>query len=91
MKPGGHKGHLRQRRGETVGGVLRRLLGRPPTLLKLLVVVVPLAVIGVAFLPEPLQGAPAAVIGIPAVMWILRQDQLRQAPSPVKDDPDEDC
>ncbi|WP_030252503.1 MULTISPECIES: hypothetical protein [Streptacidiphilus] len=71
---------------ETFGDVLRRVRGRPLTLLTLLVVVVPLVGIGVAFVPQPFQSAPGAVIGIPAAMWILRRDQLRRAATSAKDD-----
>jgi hypothetical protein len=56
---------------------LRRMT-RWPLLLKVLLVVVPLAAFCVAVVPEPFTTGPAFLVGIPLLSWLLRRDQSRR-------------
>ena len=84
MRSGGRKGLRRERVDgrQTVGDVVRRLVGRPPTLLRILAVGIPLSVVGVVFTPAPFQFAPVALIGVPVMAWMMRQDWNGSPPPP---------
>jgi hypothetical protein len=51
---------------------------RWPLLLAVLLVVVPLAAFCVAFVPEPFTTAPAFLVGVPLLSWLLRRGQSRR-------------
>jgi len=44
-------------------------------------VALPVAVVGVVYVPAPFQMVPGALVGVPAIAWLLRRD-WRRSPSP---------
>ncbi|WP_037607329.1 hypothetical protein [Streptacidiphilus rugosus] len=77
MSPRGREDAEEPSSGWTFARNLRllRLLRRPPLLLLVLAVTVPLAAGGVILLPETWQSLPATVIGVPLLSWIIRRAQ----------------
>ncbi|MEU9130448.1 hypothetical protein AB0D08_20515 [Kitasatospora sp. NPDC048540] len=94
MDSGRRKERLREQRaagGETAGDVLRRAVRSKPTLLRILAVVVPPTAVGVAFVPAPYQSLPGALLGMPAVAWLLRRDRPEPTlPTPAQPGPAEE-
>lgn len=63
--------------GETASGVLRRLFRSPPTLLKVLAVILATTVISLEFVPEPWPVAPVFLVGVPLSVWLIGRDRDR--------------
>ncbi|MFE9426784.1 hypothetical protein ACFYNO_27900 [Kitasatospora sp. NPDC006697] len=62
---------------ETTSEILRRLARRPPTLVKVVGLVLCLAALSVAFVPAPFTMVPISLLGIPSAAWLIRRDRVR--------------
>ncbi|MCM2421654.1 hypothetical protein [Streptomyces sp. RKAG293] len=75
--------------GESFHDVLRRVVRRPSVLVKVLAVALPLAVVGIVFVPAPFAIVPIGLVGIPVMAWMMGRDR-KGSPSPSDCDPVED-
>ena len=51
-------------------------------LLKVLAVALLVAVVGIAFVPAPFKMAPAGLVGVSVIAWIVRRDRKRSPSAP---------
>ena len=67
--------------GKTFVDVLRDLIRRPMTGLKVIVVLAACAVASQAVVPQPYTFGVLFAVGVPLAVWIIRRDQQKQEAS----------
>ncbi|MEW2358096.1 hypothetical protein [Spirillospora sp. NPDC029432] len=65
----------REANGETFTGVLRRVGTRPLLAIKVLLVLITTAIIGIALFEPPYESVLTMLVGVPAVTWLIRRSQ----------------